>query len=811
MILLSLIVAVLSAAILAYQLVLMQLLSISHWYHFAYMVISVALLGFGASGTFISLARHWLLKRFDTVLLWCCVGFAASVLVCTYLSQQIEFIPFLVVWQPLKLWSMLGYFLLLLIPFLFGALAIGLVFTQHTEKISSLYFANLLGSALGGIAGLALMWWFFPRHLPLAIALAGVIAALISLWRVRNRLATVLLALAVFVLLFVWQLKFPLRVRVSEYKSLAKTLNYPDARVIREEESPYGFIQVVESDLLRYAPGLSMSYTQPSPHQTGIFKNAEWVGAALRPQSGVPPLEYLQFTTSALPYVLHRSDSICIIGVGAGTEVLTALAASPKSPPLSSPKSIIGLDLDPVLLSITREYLEKTTSQTNFSGKLLLIAGEGRGFLTRHDDGGQARIGARFDLIAIPLLESFSTGATGIYGMNEDYLFTVESFSLMLSKLRDDGILAVTEWIKVPERSVLKLSATLLEALRAIGVKDVSDHFAAIRSWGTATILIKPRPFQDPEIRQIREFCTSRGFDLMYVPGVREEETNRYHRLQQPLYYSAITALLSPRREEFIRQYPFDIAASSDQHPYFGHFLRWKNLPWFVEQVGREGLPFLEWGYVVILATLMVVLTVSFVLVLFPLLFLKKSSARSAFFKPLLYFGGIGVGYMLFEMVLIQTMTLLLGHPLYSVSAVITGMLLFSGLGSLVIRAGSGVPLMTLKWIFIGILLMTIVYMTMLPGISRGLIRLSDVWRYGLAVLLLAPISFLMGMPFPSALARLHWLNSSLVPWAWGINGFASVVSAVLAVVLSIEFGFNVVFLLAGGCYLVALFGRRLA
>jgi hypothetical protein len=808
-ILLSLIIAILSAAILAYQLVLMQLLSISHWYHFAYMVISVALLGFGASGTLIALTRNWLLKRFDAVLLWCCVGFATSVLVCTYLSQQIEFIPFLVVWQPWKLWSMLGYFLLLLIPFFLGALAIGLVFTQHIEKISSLYFANLLGSAVGGIAGLALMWSLFPRNLPLAISIAGALASLISLWRVRNRRGMVLLAIAMFVLLYVWQLRSPLQIRVSEYKSLAKTLNLPDARIVREEESPYGFIQVVESDLLRYAPGLSMSYTQPTPHQTGIFKNGEWVGASLPPHDGVPLLEYLQFTTSALPYILHRSDSICIIGVGAGTEVLTALAASPKSPLLSSPKSIIGLDLDPVLLSITQEYLSKIISQTNFSGKLQLIASEGRGFLTRQSDGGQARTNARFDLIAIPLLESFSTGATGIYGMNEDYLFTVQSFSLMLSKLREDGILAITEWIKVPERSVLKLVATLLEALDRSGVKDASSHLAAIRSWGTATVLVKRTPFDQEEIQRIRDFCTSRSFDLMYVPGVQERETNRYHQLQQPLYYSAITALLSSQREEFINRYPFNITKASDQHPYFGHFLRWKNLPWFIEQVGREGVPFLEWGYVVILATLAMVVTVSFVLVLFPLLFLKRNFARSAFLKPLLYFGGIGVGYMLLEMVLIQTFTLFLGHPLYSVSAVITGMLLFSGLGSLAIRAGSGVPLLTLKWIFIGIFLMTIVYMTVLPGISRGLIHLSDTWRYGVAVLLLAPISFLMGMPFPSALARLGWLNSSLVPWAWGINGFASVVSGVLAVVLSIEFGFNVVFLLAGGCYLIALLNRR--
>jgi spermidine synthase len=803
-ILLALIVAILSTAILAYQLVLMQLLSISHWYHFAYMVISVALLGFGASGTFISLTRNWLQKRFDAILAWCCVAFAISILVCTYLSQQIEFIPFLVVWQPWKLWSMLGYLLFLFIPFFLGALAIGLVFTQHTEKISSLYFANLLGSAVGGIAGLALMWWFLPQYLPLAIAIAGVAAALISLWRVRNRRAIVVFGIAVLVLLFVWHFRFPLEIRVSEYKSLAKTLNFPDARVIREEESPYGFIQVVESDLIRYAPGLSMGYTQPIPQQTGIFKNAEWVGAALDSQSGqsvTPSLDYLQFTTSALPYTLRRSDSICIIGVGAGTEVLTALAASPKS--------IVGLDLDPVLLSITQEYLLKIISKTDFSGKLQLIASEGRGFLTRPTDGGQARTNTRFDLIAIPLLESFSTGATGIYGMNEDYLFTVESFSLMLSKLREDGILAVTEWIKVPERSVLKLVATLVEAFERTGIKDPSSRLAAIRSWGTATILVKRTPFNQGDIQRIRDFCNSRSFDLMYLPGVQEDETNRYHQLQQPLYYRAITALLSSGREEFIEQYPFDITAATDQHPYFGHFLRWKNLLWFIEQVGREGVPFLEWGYITILATLVVVVIISLVLILFPLVFLKRRIAGRTFLKPLLYFAGIGVGYMLLEMVLIQMLTLFLGHPVYSVSAVITGMLLFSGLGSLVIRAGSGVPLLTLKWIFIGIFLMSILYMVGLPSVIRGLIHLSDFWRYGVAVLLLAPISFLMGMPFPSALARLDWLNRSVVPWAWGINGFASVVSTVLAVVLSIEFGFHVVFLLAGGCYLVALFSRR--
>jgi hypothetical protein len=417
----------------------------------------------------------------------------------------------------------------------------------------------------------------------------------------------------------------------------------------------------------------------------------------------------------------------------------------------------------------------------------------------------------RFDVISIPLLESFSTGATGIYGINENYLFTVESFSLMLSRLRENGVLAVTEWIKVPERSVLKLAATLIEALERTGVTDPSSHLAAIRSWGTATVMVKREPFDEKEITQIREFCSSRSFDLMYVPGVQEDETNRYHQLERPIYYRAFTSLLSTRGEAFIEDYPFHITAATDRHPYFGHFLRWKNIRWFVDQVGREGVPFLEWGYVVIAATLVLVVMVSFALILLPLIFLKRERVGGrAFLKPLLYFGGIGVGYMLLEMVLIQTLTLFLGHPLYAVSAVVTGMLLFSGLGSLMIRAGSGVPLLTLKWIFIGIFLMSILYMLVLPAIARGLIHLSDVWRYGLAVLLLAPVSFLMGMPFPAVLARLNWLNTSLVPWAWGVNGFASVVSAVLAIILSIEFGFSLVFLLAGGCYLLALSVRRL-
>ncbi|MEK9136350.1 MAG: SAM-dependent methyltransferase, partial [Bacteroidota bacterium] len=326
--------------------------------------------------------------------------------------------------------------------------------------------------------------------------------------------------------------------RISEYKSLAKTLNLPDAHVIREEKSPYGLIQLVESDLLRYAPGLSLSYTEPIPRQLGIFKNGEWVGASVALTANRAkslPIEYLQFTTSAAPYTLRPLpasadkvgtgwDSICIIGVGSGSEVLTALA--------SNPKSITGIEVDPALLSITKEYLERALTLHGFPGELHLIPSEGRGFLTR--SGGQ------FDLIVIPLLESFSSGATGIYGINEDYLFTVESFSLMLSRLKTNGFLAITEWIKVPERSVLRLIATLLEALEASGIKDPSQHLAAIRSWGTATVIVKQSPFQSNEIDRIRQFCSERSFDLIYVPGIREEETNRYHRLQEPLYYRAV-------------------------------------------------------------------------------------------------------------------------------------------------------------------------------------------------------------------------------------------------------------------------------
>lgn len=795
MILLGFIAAILSAAILAYQLVLMQLLSISHWYHFAYMVISVALLGFGASGTLLALSRDWMLGRFDALVSWCCIGFSVAALGCVHLSQQMEFIPFLVVWQPWKAWSIVIYAFLLLIPFLLGALTIGLIFTKHTSHISHLYFANLVGSAVGGIGGLALMWWIFPEDLPRAIAFLGLLAAALSLWRVRRQFSVLFPALAVVALFVVWQLAVPLSIRVSEYKSLSKTLNLPDARIVREVQSPYGFIQLVESDVLRYAPGLSLSYTEPVPRQVGIFKNAEWVGASVAPQPHSAPIEYLQYTTSALPYTLRTFDSICIIGVGSGSEVLTALSANPKS--------IVGIELDPLLLSTSREYLEKTLAQLQFSGTVRFIAAEGRGFLTRSDE--------RFDLIAIPLLEGFSTGATGIYGITENYLFTVESFSLILSRLRQDGFFAVTEWIKVPERSVLKLVATLLEALENSGVNDPAQHLAAIRSWGTATVLVKRSPLETKETDRIRKFCDERGFDLMYLPGIKEEETNRYHQLQQTSYYEAISTMLSAEREEFIAEYPFDIAPARDRHPYFGHFLRWKNLSWFIEQVGREGVPFLEWGYVVIVATFVLILVMSFALIMLPLIVLKRKGVRaSAFPKPLLYFGGIGLGYMLLEMVFIQKFTLFLAHPLYSVSAVVTGMLLFSGLGSLAIRASAGVPLLTLRWIFTGIFLLSIVYMIALPAIFAGLIHLSDFWRYGIAVILIAPIAFLMGMPFPAALARLNGLNAALVPWAWGGNGFASVVSAVLAVILSVEFGFSFVFLLAAGCYLVALFTRRL-
>ena len=282
------------------------------------------------------------------------------------------------------------------------------------------------------------------------------------------------------------------------------------------------------------------------------------------------------------------------------------------------------------------------------------------------------------------------------------------------------------------------------------------------------------------------------------------DEANHYNRLQEPWFFEGASQLLGSAPEAYLENYKFNVRPATDDRPYFSHFLKWQTMTELLALRNRGGLPLLEWGYLILIATLATALLASFILVLLPLWLQRGTQTRmqGLHWRMIVYFAAIGTAFMFVEIAFIQKFILFLHHPLYAVSVVLCAFLVFAGLGSLFsTRVGKLASLLTVS---LGIGLLSVLYVLLLPGLFNCLMHLPGGFKILVSALLIAPLAFLMGMPFPLGLGVLSNKLPTWIPWAWGINGCASVVSAILATLLAIHLGFRFVVFLAVGLYLLA-------
>jgi spermidine synthase len=770
----------LSFALLGYELSLMKLLAYVQWHHFAYMVISIALLGFGASGTALALFREWFLQRQTAALfvstLLCVVLIALIPSALRLLSVD----PFRLIADPSQLWRLLPFYLALFLPFLAGAMMVGLAFLLTPQQAGKIYFFNLVGSGLGGLAAVVAMQWLHPQEIPLAMAGFGAVGVLLldapTPALKKGGVAAVLLVLG-------WMLVDPLQPpQMSEYKSLSRTMLLPETRIVRERVSPLGVLSLVESPALRYAPGVSLQYQGAIVSRPVVFNDGEWVGAVLQ-ENDTAALEVMKHSTAALSYELKDRARVLVLGAGTGSEMALAEALGARS--------VTGVEMNKALVAMVEDYGPKASGGTT-------IIAEARSFLARDT--------ARYDLIVLPIGEGWTASAAGVHALFENYLLTVESFAAMIDRLAEDGVLAVQSWMNHPPRSPMKVLSTLVYALRARGVESPREHFAAVKSWGTVVALASKRGFGASDRQAIRDFCALHGFDVVYLSDMNEEEANLFHHVDRPHLFELARALVSGKEDAFFETYPFFIRPATDDRPYFSNFLRWGKVGELLEVYSLREVSLFEIGSVLLILTLVQLLVGATVLVMLPLVLVRRDRPpRRDFVRTVTYFAAIGVGYMLVEIVLIQKFILFLGDPMYSVSVVVAGMLVWSGVGSLVSGRLKDRASVVLPRIMLLLLLILAVSLLFLSDLLRALLPLDIPIRFLLALLLLAPPAFLMGFPFPLGLRLIAKGSQGLIPWAWGVNGYCSVVSATLAVVLAMELGFQAVMLVSVGAYGVAL------
>ena len=776
----------LSAATLMLQVTYTRLLSVALWHHFVWMVVSIALLGYAASGTLLLVFPGLLKVEFDRLLTVTSTLFSVSALLSYAASNYIPFDPSRLAWDRLQLLYITAYYLLLFIPFLLSGLVVALAVERAGSRISRLYFSNLLGSALGSIFVLPL---FGPLTGPGVMVLTSFIAgasAIAFALNLRGRGFSMVSGWMLVLLVLLPYAGGLLPVRISPYKSLMVALRYPDAKLIETRWNAFSRVDVVTSGLVRYAPGLSLQYEASIPDQVGVIVDGDALNAITKYDGRPSSLAFTEFLPAALPYRLLSNPRVLVIDAGGGLGVLSALHHDSNW--------IVAVEVNPIVVELVRQKYRLFSGSIYQNEKVRVVVSEGRSFIRSSRE--------EYDIIELSMAHGASASSTGIYALSENYLYTVESFKEFIGHLSEKGFLSVSRWLLPPPREDVRIVSLAVSALEGLGVPDPAEHIAVIRSWGTITLLVGRSPLTEEEIAAIRGFCREMGFDIVYVPGVEPSEVNIYNRFPEPIYYRLVQGMLHVEdREKFYGGYLYEIGPATDERPFFFHFFKWNRLIETYENLGKKWQPLIEGGYLVPIA-LIQALGLSILFILLPIRRLGGMEIEGS--RSLLtYFFCLGLGYMFIEIATVQRFILLLGHPVYSVSAVLFSLLIASGLGSYLsgrIKPGNRGHILVL--LTVGLL--TPLYGLVSP-ILRSLLGLPITARLIATPIIIAPLGLLLGMPFPIGVRMLTDSKRGLIPWAWAVNGCASVLGSILPTILALSFGFSNVFLVAGVSYLASL------
>jgi hypothetical protein len=766
-------VAITSFAALLLELALTRLFSVVLFYHFAFLAISIALLGLGSGGVFAYLAKPWL-ARFQTrpllALLSCvnAVTIPAALVILLHLPVSLEL-------SRANFLRLSAMYLASAVPFFVTGLQLSLIFARESEHIPRLYGADLVGGAAACLSVVPLLNWLGGPNTLMFSALMSAIAALV--WGGRGSARKLTSLLAVILLLIIagnhngklidvlyakGKLRDPSWVEFARWNAISRVEvdRQGDAKVI-----------VIDADASTYI-------MNEDP-------NEPWVGSEWEKDlMSAPP---------ALANVLRPRGAYAIIGPGGGVDVLRAVA--------NGSPNVTGIEINPIIATtiMRGRYADFSYHLYQRPGVHIYVS-DGRSFIRNASQ--------KFDVIQMTLVDTWASTAAGAFALSENSLYTVGAFRAYFEHLNSDGILAITRWEFREPREALRVVSVAVEALHELGVKNPARNFMIVAEGELdedgipVAVLAKKSAFTAEEEQSVTSHLGKYPvLTPLYLPS---------H--PRPNAFSSLIAGNDPYA--FARQYAYNVAPVDDNAPFFFFTLK---LGQVLRQSDSDQA--IDWKVNLGVAILAMLLGISVVAVLaFLILPLAWRGRRShPAVVTLLYFVAIGLAYVLVEIAFIQRFVLFLGHPTYALTVVVFLLLLSSGVGSMVSRAWVADPQQV--WIPLALVGAGLAaYALFLPNLLQALIGLSFAAKLMLSAALLAPLGFAMGMPFPTGLRALlptpAWPGESTenaVEWAWGMNAGASVLGSVLAMVIAIQFGLTVTLACGAVAYLSAiLFSKTL-
>jgi hypothetical protein len=765
-----------SVSTLAFEVLLTRVFSIGQWNHLSFMVISIALFGFGASGTFLCIVdnrkktrRRQITSRNTSIVL--VYLYSASAILSFLALNRIPLDYFSLPIEPIQALYLLAAYLLPAMPFFFSGMIISLAYMTSPEKTGLIYFATMAGSALGAVAPIPLLPLLGEGKLILVSALISLIPAIFPAlyparrekagkggqkWQRISGVPGMLLIIIMAVFMSDSRAANLIRVNPSPYKALSQILQFPETHVIESTTGIRGRLDMVKTPYLRYAPGLSLKYTAALPGQNAVFRDGDNQLVLYDIQSKPGNFQFAKYLLSYSGYHLRRNpETALLILNGGGSAVPCAAASGARQISIVEPSSRLAAKL-------RRRYRHKIINQNS------------RAYL--------ARSGNRYDVIQ---LENWGTSVPGSAALNQEHYFTIEAFSEYWNHLTPQGVAIISRKLLLPPSDSLRLWAAAYEALKRQGVARPDNHLAILRNFDTFTLLVSK---SSVNYQRIVDFAASRNFDLVFLTGMPPGLANRFNVFDRPFHFEEINRLAglyqTGRQAEYFHEYFLDVAPQSDRRPFPARFLKWSKVKKLYQSMGRRFYALFMSGEIVVSVVFSEALLISFILLIIPILVGTRGTQKPKL-GQVVYFFAVGAGFMFVEIYFIKRLIILVGEPVISFMLVIAGVLFFTGLGGIWVykkgQRGLRLPLALL-------ILVVVLEAAAFEMLVAYVLQTSTGLRYVFAVLFLLPAGFLMGLPFP--LGMRYLLNSPVQrAYAWSVNGCASVLTAIVAAQVAISWG----------------------
>jgi spermidine synthase len=799
-------IAAVSFSSLLLELALTRLFSVVLFYHFAFLAISIALLGLGAGGVFAYIRREWLARWGLREL-----GFALSLANAITILAVLEIVLHSPISLELTRWNFLkltGVYLASGVPFFFTGLLFSVLFAREHERISSMYGADLLGGALACMAVVPLLNVIGG---PNAIVFASLTMAISAgLWADAKQQRNVAMAVAVAFAILI----------AANYRG--KLIDIVYAKGVRRDQpwmlwakwNAISRVEVDQAGLAKYIvidadASTAIMNVDPEHWDTGAAPDNVNLIPHPADQHGNTGYNWktdLMRAAPSIANVLRPTGKFAIIGPGGGVDVLRAVA--------NGSKDVTGIEINPLIANdIMRGAYADYSYHLYERPEVRLHVQDGRSFIRNSTE--------KYDVIQMTLVDTWASTAAGAFALSENNLYTVEAFQEYFDHLKPDGMIAITRWEFAKPREALRVVSEAIEALHRIGVADPRKHFIVISDGPLnvdgrpVLVLAKKSEFTQEEAQAAAAHVSQNpNLHILYAPPPQVASIPKSGTMLMSVpepsaqsfpWFIDHSAVISPATLSAI--YPYEISPVTDDAPFFFFTIKTRDvLKGILGGTGRG----MDWrinlGVVVLFLVLLMSILAVGVFLMLPLLLHAETrfliSQHGA--SRLLYFIAVGLGYILIEIALIQRFVLFLGHPTYALTVVIFLMLLSSGAGSLTARRWMANTQHIWRVLAV-IVAAAAIYVWVLPRVVHSFVGLPFAAKLVISALLIVPPGFCMGMPFPTGLRALSELGDRRIEWAWAMNAAASVLGSVAAMVIAIHFGLNVTIACGAVAYLLAM------